>query len=82
MTIDLKLDAMTLAEKLTAMELLWADISANPAALNSPSWHEDVLNHRRQQVAAGTLQFKDWKSSITKLKEELHANPPAGKRRS
>jgi hypothetical protein len=82
MTIDLKLDAMTLTEKLTAMELLWADISAKPVALTSPSWHESVLNHRRQQSAAGILQFKDWKSAITKLKEELNANPSAGKRRS
>ena len=33
MSIDLPLEKMTLADKLEAMELLWADISRQPAEL-------------------------------------------------
>jgi hypothetical protein len=42
---------MTLAEKLEAMELLWADISCRPEALPSPDWHQEVLAERGRLVA-------------------------------
>ncbi len=43
MSIDLPLDSMTLAEKLEAMEVLWADISRKPSELPSPDWHKGGL---------------------------------------
>ena len=39
MSIDIPLEKMTLADKLEAMELLWADISKQPTDLPSPEWH-------------------------------------------
>jgi hypothetical protein len=31
---------MSVAEKLRAMEMLWADLSRNEATFESPAWHE------------------------------------------
>lgn len=74
MHIDLPLRKMTLADKLEMMELLWADISQQPAELPSPSWHRDVLEERRRLVAAGKLRFLDWDTAISELREELRGN--------
>ena len=65
---------MTLAEKLEAMELLWADLSKKPAELPSPSWHRDVLNDRRRLAAEGKLKFLDWDQAIAELWEELRGD--------
>ena len=75
MSVVLPLESMTLAEKLEAMELLWADLSRQPAALPSPEWHRDVLLERRRGVADGTLKFLDWDAAIADLREELRGNP-------
>ena len=74
MSIDLPLEKMTLADKLEAMEVLWADISKRPADLASPDWHKDVLDERRQLVAAGKLKFLDWDTAIAELRKELRGD--------
>lgn len=74
MSIDLPLEKMTLADKLEAMELLWADISRRPAELPSPVWHRDVLDERRRLIAEGKLKFLDWDTAIASLREELHGD--------
>ena len=74
MSIDLPLDKMTLAEKLEAMELLWADISRHPAALPSPAWHRDVSEERRRLVAEGKLKFLDWDTAMAELREEIRGD--------
>jgi hypothetical protein len=74
MSIELPLDRMTLADKLEAMEILWADISRKPDAMPSPAWHRQVLQERRQKAAQGKLQFLDWDAAISSLKAELHEN--------
>jgi hypothetical protein len=43
MAVDLPLAEMSHAEKLLAMELLWADLSQTPEQLSSPEWHREVL---------------------------------------
>lgn len=82
MTMDLKLETMSVAEKLAAMELLWADLTASAASFTSPAWHADVLNRRKGQVEAGVTKFLDWKSTINELKDELRANPDSRERES
>jgi hypothetical protein len=74
MSINLPLESMTLADKLAAMECLWADISRRPADLPSPSWHKEILDHRRQLVAEGKLKFLDWDTAIADLRKELRGD--------
>lgn len=70
MSIELPLNQMTLAEKLEAMELLWAGISRRPDALPSPAWHQELLAERKRLVAKGKLKFLDWDKAIAELREE------------
>ena len=74
MPVELPLEKMTLADKLEAMELLWADISKRPGDLPSPDWHKDILDERRRRADAGELKFLDWDSAIADLRKEVRGD--------
>ncbi|MFO7904301.1 MAG: addiction module protein [Planctomycetota bacterium] len=46
MSLENMLAALTPEEKLDAMNILWRDLSTNPAGIPSPDWHGDVLADR------------------------------------
>ena len=63
--ISIPLDKMSLAEKLEAMEALWADLSRTPADVPVPQWHRDVLKARMESPAT----WLDWevKASLREM---------------
>ena len=71
MAANLPLGQMSLEDKLEAMELLWADLSATPDQFVSPGWHRDELRRRRNQLEQGSASFHPWNDSMTDLKAEL-----------
>jgi hypothetical protein len=71
MATKLPLHEMTIQEKLAAMEALWEDLSRSSEAIESPEWHKEILDARRQRVAAGTAQFEDWETAKAKIREKL-----------
>ena len=72
MAMNLPLSRMSLKEKLVAMELLWADLSATPDQVESPAWHSEELQRRREQVQQGSAKFLNWDDAIAELKTERH----------
>jgi hypothetical protein len=71
MEATLPLDKMTVAEKLRAMEILWADLSRNEAQIESPAWHGDVLRDREVRIKSGEEKFIDWETAKKQLREKL-----------
>jgi hypothetical protein len=67
MSMTLPLDQMTTAEKLQAMEQLWADLTQNDRQFESPAWHEAVLTERETRLESGQEAPLDW----TEVKNEL-----------
>jgi len=55
------------AERLQAMEWLWASLSDKPEEIESPEWHRQVLAARKAKVDSGEAQFL----SVEQLKERL-----------
>jgi putative addiction module component (TIGR02574 family) len=55
------------AERLQAMEWLWASLSEEQRDLESPEWHGQVLAARKAKADAGEAQFL----SVEQLKERL-----------
>jgi hypothetical protein len=49
--MNLPLKDMTLQEKLAAMEALWEDLTRSAQSFESPEWHKDTLEERRQRIA-------------------------------
>jgi len=71
MEATLPLDKMSVAEKLRAMEMLWADLSRNEADLESPAWHKDVLRDREARIKSGKESFMDWETAKKQLRDKL-----------
>jgi hypothetical protein len=67
----LPLDQMSRAEKLQAMETLWADLTRDEAAFESPAWHENVLKHTEGLVREGKTDFVDWDNAKKDLRRRL-----------
>ncbi|MEY2877661.1 MAG: hypothetical protein RLZZ15_41 [Verrucomicrobiota bacterium] len=62
---------MTVAEKLEVMKALWADLSRNPADVESPAWHEAVLKEREARLQAGLEVPVDWEEAKKHLRAKL-----------
>jgi hypothetical protein len=71
MAFNLPLNDMSLHEKLAAMESLWEDIARTPEALESPAWHKDLLDERRQRLAEGQSQFVDWATAKADIRNKI-----------
>ena len=59
MQIAIPLDRMTVSEKLSALEEIWADLSQTQDAIPSPDWHAGVLQAREQKIHEGKAKFLD-----------------------
>ena len=63
--IPLDNEALALAEGSTP------EGSRNPD-IQSPSWHEDVLRERDQQLATGEASFMDWEQAKAYIRSRAH----------
>jgi len=71
MPVTLPLSEMTVSEKLQLMETLWADLTRNPDALESPEWHRDVLEERERRIASGEARFSDWEQAKADIRKRV-----------
>ena len=71
MSIENILATLSPAEKLAAIDILWRDLSANPANLVSPNWHGDVLMERMARPSDKPRLPVD--AAIEDVKERLDA---------
>ena len=71
MSFNLPLKTMSLQEKLAAMESLWEDLARIPEAIESPAWHKDILDERRQRLAEGQSRFIDWETAKADIRNKL-----------
>lgn len=58
---------MSRADKLRAMETLWADLSRDEAEVESPGWHGAVLRETEQLVRDGKAKFSDWQTARRRI---------------
>lgn len=52
-----QIQAMSLAERLQALEQLWDAVCREDSAVSSPAWHGDLLAERRARAARGEAKF-------------------------
>jgi putative addiction module component (TIGR02574 family) len=62
---------LSFPQKLDLMEMLWADMAANENKLESPDWHEAVLNEREAALDAGKLTISDWEAAKERIKKNV-----------
>ncbi len=66
---ELKKEVLRLskAERLQAMEWLWASLAKEQQDIESPEWHGEVLAARKAKVDSGAAKFL----SVAELKKRL-----------
>jgi hypothetical protein len=67
----LPLKEMTIAEKMQAMEEIWADLSASESGFVPPDWHGDILAERQKGIQNGSQQFTDWEVAKKEIRERV-----------
>jgi hypothetical protein len=67
----LPLEAMTVEEKLQAMEALWTDLCREGNVPSAPEWHGEILAQRETAVAEGTDEFESWEEARRRIEQEL-----------
>ena len=66
----LPLDKMTAEEKVRTMEALWQSLSADPATVESPAWHEEQLRERERKIDSGESKFVDWEKAKADIRRK------------
>ena len=69
MPVELQIAAMTLEEKLRAMEALWDDLCRREESVPVPQWHKDILDERERLIEQGKAQFIDWETAKKRISE-------------
>ena len=64
---DIPIDGLTVAEKLSLMERIWAEFERRPSEIPSPEWHGNVLALRLQAVEDGETEFVEWSDAKSRL---------------
>jgi hypothetical protein len=71
MSIETILGALSLTDKLEAMEFLWRDLSRISSTYASPAWHETVLTERTlNPYSKPSIEVED---AIALVKDQLNA---------
>ncbi|HOX55825.1 MAG TPA: addiction module protein [Candidatus Paceibacterota bacterium] len=67
MAVTLPIGRMSRADKLRAMEALWADLSRDEAEFESPDWHGTVLRETERLVRDGKAKFSNWPAARRRI---------------
>ena len=70
MAVTLPIGRMSRADKLRAMEALWADLSRDEAGIDSPGWHGAILRETEQLVRDGKAKFSDWQAARQRIRRK------------
>ena len=68
---ELRFDALSIEEKLRAMEALWDALIQDAESVVSPPWHGALLAEREAAVARGDEVPMDWEEAKRKLRADL-----------
>ena len=68
MGLSLRLEKMTVREKLRAIEEIWDDLCRSSETIPSPSWHADVLRAREKRIQQGASRFTAWAEAKRKIR--------------
>ncbi len=52
-----ELRKMSTSERLQAMEVLWDSLVYENDAVDTPEWHEKILQERKEKIASGCATF-------------------------
>ncbi len=52
-----QIEKMSLIERLQAMEVLWDSLTDKETEIESPEWHQDIIEERKRKIENGKAEF-------------------------
>ncbi len=68
-----ELAQLPLADRLQAMEILWASLAHDAAHDPSPAWHEEIVAHRIARLEAGQETLQPWDEAKKDIRARIDA---------
>jgi len=62
---------MSLPEKLTLLETVWAEISTDPSQVEVPQWHKDLLDQRDLALQEGRAVVLEWDEAKKQIDQAI-----------
>lgn len=62
---------MSLLEKVALLETVWAELSADPANVEIPQWHQDLLDQRETDLQTGRDTILDWETAKIQIQQAI-----------
>jgi len=67
----LAIKQMSREDKLRVMEAIWEDLSSDAQSIQSPAWHESVLEETEGRVQSGKEKILDWQEAKKELRNRF-----------
>jgi putative addiction module component (TIGR02574 family) len=67
MPMELRLDTLSVDEKVCLLETVWASLCSKPGDVRSPEWHSDVLAARKRRLDEGQATVSPWSEARARL---------------
>ncbi len=58
-------------EKLRVMEAIWEDLSREDEGIESPQWHDKVLQETERKFRSGEDEMVDWQTAKKQLRSRF-----------
>jgi Putative addiction module component len=67
MSLELPLNNMTVAEKVQLLEMVWDHLCRESGDVQSPAWHEEVLQERTRRLKSGEATVSSWSDAKARI---------------
>ena len=67
MSSEIPLEAMSVADKLQLMERVWSSLCQHSGDVESPEWHQQVLQERARRLENGKSAVSSWNDAKARL---------------
>ena len=67
MSVDIQIEALSVAEKVQLLESVWESLCSHPGDVQSPEWHSEVLDERRRRLEDGRATISPWSDAKARL---------------
>ena len=67
MSVDIKIESLSVAEKVQLLESVWESLCAHTGDVQSPEWHREVLEERGRRLEDGRATISSWTDAKARL---------------
>lgn len=60
MSVDIRIETLSVAQKVQLLESVWQSLCAHPCDVRSPEWHREVLDERWRRLEDGRATISTW----------------------